>query len=168
MTTSNDTLAKELAFYHKYHKNPINQFIHFFGIPAIVWSVLVWLSAFPPLNTVALVGYSLHYLSFDFVIGIITNLVLLALWFNAKFFYLTDGSCVYALKINILSWIAQFIGHGIFERNRPALMDSIVQAFLMAPIFVTTEILFLLGYKQKLHKNMMSYERIRKVQHNFH
>jgi len=29
----------------------------------------------------------------------------------------------------------QFIGHGIFEGNRPALMDSIKQSFLMAPLF---------------------------------
>ena len=36
---------------------------------------------------------------------------------------------------NIFSWIMQFIGHGIFEGNRPALMDSIKQAFLMAPLF---------------------------------
>ena len=41
---------------------------------------------------------------------------------------------------HILSWIAQFGGHFYFEGNRPALTDSLIQAFLVAPIFVLIDI----------------------------
>ena len=39
----------------------------------------------------------------------------------------------------ISAWILQFIGHYI-EGNRPALTDSLIQAFLVAPIFVLIDI----------------------------
>merc|ERR1719223_1823782 len=31
-----------LAFYGVYHRDPINQLIHFFGVPCIIWSFLVF------------------------------------------------------------------------------------------------------------------------------
>ena len=45
------------------------------------------------------------------------------------------------------AWIAQFIGHGVFEKRAPALVDNIFLT-LVAPHFVTLEILFELGYKR--------------------
>jgi uncharacterized membrane protein YGL010W len=32
-----------------------------------------------------------------------------------------------ALGIQVFSWIAQFIGHGVFEKRSPALLDNLVQ-----------------------------------------
>lgn len=54
----------------------------------------------------------------------------------------------------VASWIAQFIGHGIFEGRAPALLDNIAQAFLLAPFFVWFEILFTLGYRPDLKKRI--------------
>jgi uncharacterized membrane protein YGL010W len=54
----------------------------------------------------------------------------------------------------LASWIAQFIGHGKFERRAPALLDNIVQALLLAPFFVWFEILFTLGYRPELKKRV--------------
>lgn len=50
----------------------------------------------------------------------------------------------------MLSWVAQFIGHGAFEGRAPALLDNLVQAFLLAPLFVWMEVLFFLGYRPEL------------------
>jgi len=33
------------------------------------------------------------------------------------------------------------VGHGVFEKKRPALMDSLLQAFLIAPMFVVIDLL---------------------------
>ena len=51
------------------------------------------------------------------------------------------------LWIHIISWILQFIGHGVFEsiimiiiERKPALFDSLTQ-ILNAPLFVIVEIL---------------------------
>jgi len=40
-----------------------------------------------------------------------------------------------AFGIFCLSWIGQFIGHGVFEGNRPALLDSLSHAVIYAPLF---------------------------------
>lgn len=36
-------ITDAMAFYGVYHRNPINQIIHFFGVPCIIWSLLVFL-----------------------------------------------------------------------------------------------------------------------------
>ena len=46
-----------------------------------------------------------------------------------------------AFLIHIFAWILQILGHSIFENNRPAFMDNLLQSFLMAPIFVLKELL---------------------------
>ena len=38
------SISDALAFYGVYHRNPINQLIHFFGVPAIIWSLMVFLA----------------------------------------------------------------------------------------------------------------------------
>ena len=60
----------------------------------------------------------------------------------------------WALGLHVASWIAQFVGHGIFEGRAPALMDNLVQAFFLAPFFVWMEFLFLLGYRPELKSRL--------------
>jgi uncharacterized membrane protein YGL010W len=50
----------------------------------------------------------------------------------------------------VISWIAQFVGHGRFEGRKPALVDNLVQALFLAPMFVWYEVLFKLGFYKKL------------------
>ncbi|KAL6584026.1 hypothetical protein OROMI_003315 [Orobanche minor] len=63
--------------------------------------------------------------------------------FLAPFLY----RCKQILRIHVvlasqlLCWTGQFIGHGVFERRAPALLDNLAQAFLMAPYFVLLEAL---------------------------
>jgi 2-hydroxy fatty acid dioxygenase len=63
----------------------------------------------------------------------------------------------YALGINIASWIAQFIGHGVFEGRAPALFDNLYQAIFLAPLFVWLEFLFALGYRADLKSRLDRY-----------
>ncbi len=55
-----------------------------------------------------------------------------------------------AVGVHVLAWIAQFIGHGAFEGRAPALLDRLLQALFLAPMFVWFEILFVLGYRPEL------------------
>ena len=51
--------------------------------------------------------------------------------------------------VHIFAWIAQFVGHGVFEGRAPALKTNAVFIFL-APFFVSFEILnSLLGYRNE-------------------
>ncbi|KAI9677919.1 MAG: hypothetical protein M1829_002416 [Trizodia sp. TS-e1964] len=56
----------------------------------------------------------------------------------------------WAISAHIFSWIAQFVGHGIFEGRAPALLDNLVQALFLAPFFVWMEVLFFCGYRPEL------------------
>lgn len=55
-----------------------------------------------------------------------------------------------AIAVHIACWILQFIGHGAFEKRAPALVDNLIQAIFLAPMFVWLEILFFLGYRPEL------------------
>jgi uncharacterized membrane protein YGL010W len=39
-----NSITDALAFYGVYHRDPMNQIIHFFGVPIIIWSMLVFLA----------------------------------------------------------------------------------------------------------------------------
>ncbi|KAJ6357311.1 hypothetical protein OIU78_005217 [Salix suchowensis] len=59
-------------------------------------------------------------------------------------FYAVVGSFCWTIAVlvaQIICWTGQFIGHGVFEKRAPALLDNLVQAFVMAPFFVLLEAL---------------------------
>ena len=70
------------------------------------------------------------------------------------------------LDLHVGSWIAQVIGHLVFEGMRflfvdnfkgrsPALVDNVFQAVLLAPFFVWIETLFLFfNYRPQLQKTL--------------
>jgi len=50
-----------------------------------------------------------------------------------------------AIVVHVMSWLAQFYGHGVHEGRSPALLDNLFQALVMAPLFVFIETLMGLG-----------------------
>ncbi|KAF8252703.1 hypothetical protein K440DRAFT_631630 [Wilcoxina mikolae CBS 423.85] len=52
--------------------------------------------------------------------------------------------------VQVLAWVAQFIGHGVYEKKAPALVDNLLQALFLAPLFVWIEVLFMVGYRPEL------------------
>lgn len=158
MTTE---INESYQFYKKYHKNKINKIIHIFCIPLIVWSFSVILHTIiftfctniliPLLDQ----SYTINIIKFDINLSFILLSIYLLMytlfdssyfkpmliflsfiWMSSYYFlYNVSHPLTYALIINIFSWIMQFIGHGFFEGNRPALIDSVTQSFLMAPLF---------------------------------
>jgi uncharacterized membrane protein YGL010W len=59
-----------------------------------------------------------------------------------------------AVAVHIVSWILQFIGHGKYEGRKPALLDNLVQALFLAPLFVWYEVLFKLGFYKELQQDV--------------
>jgi 2-hydroxy fatty acid dioxygenase len=55
-----------------------------------------------------------------------------------------------AIVTHVTCWLLQFLGHGVFEGRAPALLDNLLQAIFLAPLFVWLEILFKLGYRPEL------------------
>ena len=106
----------------------------------------------PNLGTIVCFLYSALYVLLEPVAG--TALVPLIVGGTALANYLTSHfnpiASYAAAGIHIFSWIAQFLGHGKFEGRAPALLDNIVQALFLAPLFVWMEILFTFGYRPEL------------------
>ena len=64
-----------------------------------------------------------------------------------------------SIGLHIVAWLVQFFGHGVFENRKPALLDSLGQSIHAAVFFVWLELLFFLGYKPRLHDDLMKEAR---------
>lgn len=84
--------------------------------------------------------------------GLLAPLLLAGTAYSKHLTYTYGATANYwALGIFVISWVAQFIGHGIFEGRAPALLDNLIQAVFLAPFFVWMEVLFACGYRPELH-----------------
>lgn len=123
-------------------------------LPMPDWLTVPYLP--PNLGTIVGILYSALYVLLEPVAG--TALVPLIMGGTALANYLTShhnpNATYIALGVHIFSWIAQFIGHGKYEGRAPALLDNIVQAVFLAPLFVWIELLFMFGYRPELKNRL--------------
>ncbi|KAF7838479.1 putative endoplasmic reticulum membrane protein C16E8.02 [Senna tora] len=152
-------LEKHFAFYGAYHSNPINILIHTVFVWPIFFTSLVFLYFTPPLFPAPQLGfdyglvfnygfllaaiYALFYVSMDYKAGSLAALLCLFCWVGASVLAQRLGFSLawkVVLAAQLFCWTGQFVGHGVFEKRAPALLDNLVQAFLMAPFFVLLEV----------------------------
>jgi uncharacterized membrane protein YGL010W len=154
-------LADQMSVYAAYHRHPVNRGIHFIGIPAIVWSIMVFLGFLTIAQVSNLEVTAAHvavilllgwYLALDFPLGVASVVVFTALLVSALQLIAYDATVALAAggAVFVLGWVVQFIGHGVWEKRRPALMDNLFQVFV-APIFLVAETAFALGLRKGLH-----------------
>ncbi len=155
------SLPEQMSVYAAYHRNPTNRAIHYVFVPAIVWTLMMALSHLHigtvsgiPLTVAMIVTGVLlvWYLMLDFFLGLAATALFTALLVAA--ITLNDAlglanSLYFAGGLFVASWIFQFIGHGVWEKRRPALMDNLFQV-LVAPMFLVAETAFALGFKKEI------------------
>jgi uncharacterized membrane protein YGL010W len=155
------------------HHLPANAPVQFTNTPTLLspssYSKNPILSTLPPnAGLLICLAYCTLYVLLEPVAGTLLALLLLASTAYANHLTITYNpiASYYAIGINIVSWIAQFIGHGAFEGRAPALLDNLYQAIFLAPLFVWLEFLFMLGYRSDLKKklNKWAEEDIKKFQ----
>ena len=177
-------LLDQLTFYGSYHRDPVNKAIHLVCVPGIAWSALVWFAACGPLvegahlaRWLAALGapqmvaesavptpamlitalYAAYYVALEPIAGttwvacVGAPMCLTATAFQA---WAAPSAWVYALAVHAFCWIAQRPGHVVFERRRPALLDSLFQSLVLAPLFVWMEVMFACGYRPGLHADL--------------
>lgn len=186
----NFNLKQQLAFYGAYHQHPGNQAIHFFFVPLIFWSVMVWLEYLPQVSqhldlpaalssflpdslarlfvfnwsVVLVLLYGLYYTILEPFAGASWTVILgvpkIAL---ARLFYLyVPHAWAPAIGLHLLGWVVQiWFGHHMMERKRPALLDSLLQSLVLAGLFAWMEGLFALGYRPKLKQELKEIIRAR-------
>jgi len=110
----------------------------------------------PNAGTVLCLLYLTLYILLEPVAGGILAPILLAGTAYANHLTSTYGATAnyWAFGVHVASWLAQFIGHGVFEGRAPALLDNLVQAVFLAPLFVWLEVLFLMGYRPGLKSRL--------------
>ncbi|KAK2387688.1 2-hydroxy-palmitic acid dioxygenase mpo1 [Trifolium repens] len=156
-------LEKHFAFYGSYHSNPTNIIIHIIFVWPILFTALLFLYFTPPIFSpsqtllnflpsvivfnfgfVFAVFYGLFYAALDFKSGSFAAVLTFICWVSSSFVANSIGFDIawkVVLAAQLFCWTGQFIGHGVFEKRAPALLDNLAQAFLMAPYFVVLEIL---------------------------
>jgi uncharacterized membrane protein YGL010W len=111
-----------------------------------------------PLNlgTIAAILYSGFYILLEPVAGSILLPLIIGWTAYANHLTSTIPSTInnIGIAVEILAWVAQFIGHGVFEGRAPALLDNLLQALVLAPFFVFMEALFSFGYRPELQKRV--------------
>ncbi|XP_074316955.1 2-hydroxy-palmitic acid dioxygenase MPO1-like [Silene latifolia] len=149
-------LEKHFAFYGAYHSNPINILIHMVFVWPILFSGLMLgfylpMVFFPNQALFTTIVFSVSYICMDKKAGSLGALLCFLCWFGASNLALHLGWSLtwkVVLAAQLICWTAQFLGHGVFEKRAPALLDNLLQAFLMAPFFVLLEALqFSVGYE---------------------
>jgi len=160
-------LEKNFAQYGAYHNNKTNIIIHTIFVWPILFTTLLLLYFTPPFipippllatalpfslgnilllnfGFVSVIIYAFFYICLDVVSGTLASILLVACWVGSS---ILGDALEFSLAWKVTSvcqvvcWCAQFVGHGVFEKRAPALLDNLVQAFLMAPFFVLLEVL---------------------------
>ncbi|PJZ69625.1 hypothetical protein CH373_08970 [Leptospira perolatii] len=154
--------AKEMAFYSAYHQEKRNIWIHVFGVPTITFTLFLittrWelfrIGDLPITFATAFAGaILLYYFTLDILFALVSTVVFGALLVIAhKITFTMAPSTVWTIfgVAQVLGWGAQFYGHFIFEKDRPALFDNLFQAVVSAPIFVVADVFFELGFRKDL------------------
>ncbi len=151
---------RQLATYASYHRHPKNRLTHFFGIPAIVFAILVPVALWDVwFGTVGLSAAwivaalaALGWIALDRTIGLAMLVVLIPMVLAANWIayaYGPVGAWATFAVLFIGGWILQILGHVAYEGRRPALVDNLFQAFI-GPMFIMAEALMALGLRRDL------------------
>lgn len=107
----------------------------------------------------AFLFYSTYYLTLEFFAALTFDILLFFMYLGANVFRQAYGDDAWkiALGLHVLSWYMQIHpGHMILEGRKPALLDSLFQSLVLAPLFVWLEVLFVFGYRPQLAKELQA------------
>jgi uncharacterized membrane protein YGL010W len=154
---------RQIASYASCHRDPRNRMTHFFGIPIIVFSLLLPLA----LWRFELAGYAVSgallvaalawagWIALDLTIGLAMGAMLIPMWLAAEWIARSTGATATWIAFAALfvgGWVLQLWGH-VFEGRRPALVDNLFQAFI-GPMFIVAEWLMMAGFKRELQAKL--------------
>jgi len=160
--------AQQMAFYSVYHENKINIWIHIIGVPIIALGLFMALNFVNFGFKIGPIHITLASIYFLFVIGYFyilnVTFALLGTILYGGIYFLANHLVFNALDAKTAIIVAcitffgafalQFVGHGMFEKKRPALVDNLFQAFMSAPFFIIVDLAFEFGLKKNLQKDI--------------
>ena len=137
-----------LSKYGVSHQNATNKLVHWFAVPAIMFSLFGLLYAIPfPVERSLFANWAAVFLAFVLVYYLRLSLPMfigfvligfLLLWGNDTVYQMVDDHpgklAIVSLVIFVIAWIAQFIGHKI-EGAKPSFLEDI-QFLLVGPAWL--------------------------------
>ena len=157
--------VEHLSVYDSYHRNIWNKATHFVGIPVVVYSLLTALSLLAVDIAGAHFSAAMGFIAIVFLYYLMLDIHLAfgAVIFLIPLFSLASASAHLSWQVAlgmaagcfVIGWIFQLAGHGIFEKNRPAFADNLIQ-LLIGPLYFVAECAFSLGLKKKLRDEIAS------------
>lgn len=155
---------EQARFYAQYHQSKATLYTHLAGVPLILFGLMVLLGFVQviipgvlstSLAYIATIALFVYYFRLNWRLSLcLLPVFALMLWIAAMVSH--AGPTRFALWVFfitfVLGWILQLTGH-LIEGKKPAFMDSITQA-MVAPLFLTAELCFMLGRMRSLHDDM--------------
>lgn len=151
---------RQLADYVEYHRDPWNCAMHVFGIIALFFAAILPLSLWPidalgvhtTLAPIMVLPVLAYWLVLDAAIGAAILGVAVVMLSAAAFVASHAGLTVLWSVTVVLILIGigfQVIGHQVFERRQPALVDN-PSHLLLGPMFVMAKLFIVLGLRRDL------------------
>jgi len=153
-------LRRQLTDYVEYHRDPMNCALHVVGIVILFLGAVLPLSLLPVsvfclqvnLGILLAIPVLIYWILLDIPIGLaIAGAAAILLFTAATIASHASVMVVWAISIVlILIGVAmQIIGHQVYERRQPALMDNPTH-LLLGPVFVMAKLFISLGFRNDL------------------
>ena len=154
---------RQMAMYTTYHRDHRNRLTHFFGIPAIVASIILVLSlarieiGTATLSLALLIGGAVWgmWIALDRPIGYAMGIFMIPCFLICERFVAVQPVSTVWIVFAVLfvgGWALQLWGH-VYEGRRPALLSNLFQA-LIGPMFLVAEVFFALGWRRGLKERV--------------
>jgi uncharacterized membrane protein YGL010W len=156
----NAYFKRQLADYVEYHRDPWNCAMHVFGIIALFFAAILPLSLVPikalgvqtTLAQIMVLPVLVYWLVLDAAIGA-ANLGAAVVLLSAAALVASHAGITILWSITAILIVAgigfQVVGHRVFERRQPALVDN-PSHLLLGPMFVMTKLFIALGFRRDL------------------
>jgi uncharacterized membrane protein YGL010W len=156
----NAFFKRQLTDYVEYHRDPWNCAMHVFGILALftaaVLPLSLWhvhaLGAYATMAPIMVLPVLIYWLLLDAALGTAIVAVAVMLLSSAAFIVghasLTAVWSITAILI-VIGVGFQVVGHRVFERRQPALVDNPTH-LLLGPMFVTAKLFIAFGFRHDL------------------
>ncbi|MEO8219052.1 MAG: Mpo1-like protein [Acidobacteriota bacterium] len=137
------TIGQQFEDYGAHHRTPGNKLFHRIGIPMIMFSLIGLLARLVLLHgrgwqldaaMLLIAAAELFYLALNWRLAVAMLLVSVAFYFGAQ-----HVPIWLLVTLFILGWIAQFVGHGVYEKRRPAFMRNLVH-LLIGPLWILNDV----------------------------
>jgi uncharacterized membrane protein YGL010W len=151
---------RQIADYAAYHRDGWNGLTHIVGNPIIFLAVILPFSLLPMTifgvqtnaGVVLLIPALVLWMTFDFTIGLaIVVSAIPLLWLSAFIVSHVSVAWVWTVAgiLFVVGWALQVIGHRLFERNNPALLDNPIH-MLMSPMYIFAKLYIAFGLRSDL------------------